>query len=87
MRMNPKLKLLSLGVLLGLAVAAAPTTAPSTQESDPKKPINKMCAVMPQDEVDPKVTYLYEGKLIGFCCKDCIPEFKKNPEKYMKNLK
>jgi YHS domain-containing protein len=75
-------KALVLLTLLGGVLLAAD---PSTQES--KKPVNKMCAVMPQDAVDPKITYEYKGKLIGFCCQDCIPEFKKDPEKYMKDLK
>ena len=57
------------------------TTAPTSQ------PLNKMCAVMHEDAVDPKVTYVYKDKTIGFCCKDCIAEFKKDPEKYMKELK
>ncbi|CAN5573560.1 hypothetical protein BH09PLA1_BH09PLA1_02990 [soil metagenome] len=59
----------------------SPTTAPSTQ------PANKMCAVNHDDPVDPKVTVLYKGQLIGFCCKDCIKDFEKNPEKYVKNMK
>src|SRR5688572_10856585 len=40
-----------------------------------------------REKIDPKVTYVYEGKTLGFCCDDCIPEFKKDPEKYMKELK
>ncbi len=73
-------------LVVALAGGAALFAAdPSTQES--KKPINKKCAVMQQDDVDPAVTYEYNGKVIGFCCKDCIPDFKKDPEKYMKNLK
>jgi YHS domain-containing protein len=58
-----------------------PTTAPSTQ------PVNKFCAVEREEEANAKVTYVYKGKTIAFCCKDCIPEFKKDPEKYMKDLK
>ena len=67
--------------------AAMPTTAPATQASAAEKPINKYCAVDRDNEVDPTVTYLYQGKVIGFCCEDCIPKFKKDPEKYMKDLK
>jgi len=63
--------------------AAAP--APVTQAS--AKPINTHCAVDTGDEVDPKVTYVYQGKTIGFCCEKCIEEFKKDPDKYMKTLK
>lgn len=62
--------------------AAMPTTASATLT-----PINKYCAVNRDEEVDPTVTYVYKGKVIGFCCSDCIPTFKKDPEKYMKDLK
>ncbi len=72
--------------------SVAPTTqptdaVPATQASASAKPINKFCAVDRDQEVDPTVTYLYQGKVIGFCCDDCIPKFKKDPEKYMKDLK
>ncbi|HEY7089174.1 MAG TPA: YHS domain-containing protein [Tepidisphaeraceae bacterium] len=85
-----KKTLLALALLMfaggGLFVAArAADTPPSTQES--KAPINKFCAVNTKDEVDPAVTVEYNGKIVGFCCKDCIPTFKKDPEKYMKDLK
>ena len=72
---------------LAANVASAPTTRPTTQESASDKPINKYCAVNRDDEIDPKVTTVYKGKTIGFCCEDCIPKFKKDPEKYMKDLK
>ncbi|MFH1312354.1 MAG: YHS domain-containing protein [Candidatus Eisenbacteria bacterium] len=32
------------------------------------------------------VTYVYEGQEILFCCAGCVPQFEKNPEKYMKKL-
>ena len=57
------------------------TPPPSTQ------PVNKMCAVERDHEIDPKVTVEYKGKTIGFCCEDCPAEFKKDPEKYVKDLK
>ena len=64
----------------------APTTAPTTQASD--KPINKFCPIQGEGhDIDPEVTVVYNGKTIGFCCSDCIAEFQKDPEKYMKNLK
>jgi YHS domain-containing protein len=56
--------------------------APSTQ------PVNKFCAVQQENNIDAKgATYVYKGKTIGFCCPDCVDEFKKDPEKYMKTLK
>lgn len=66
--------------------AACPTTAPTTQEA--AKPINKFCAIQGEgNPIDPEVTVVYKGQTIGFCCSDCIAEFQKDPEKYMKNLK
>ena len=62
-----------------------PTTKPSTTQ--PSKPVNKWCAVEGKDhDVDPKVTVVYKGKTIGFCCKDCVEEFEKDPEKYVKKM-
>ncbi len=62
-----------------------PATKPSTQ---PAKAINEFCAVDKDNPVDPTVpTVTYDGKVIGFCCEDCIPKFKKDPKAYMKDLK
>ena len=46
---------------------------------------NKLCPIS-GDKIDKKteVTYEYNGKIYSFCCSDCINEFKKNPEKYIK---
>jgi YHS domain-containing protein len=74
--------LLAVSLGAGALWAADP---PSTQQA--KKPVNKMCAVTPSHEVDPKVTTEHDGKVVGFCCADCIPTFKKDPAKYMKDLK
>ncbi|MBK1882778.1 hypothetical protein JIN85_10150 [Luteolibacter pohnpeiensis] len=30
---------------------------------------------------------VYKGQLIKFCCKHCLPDFKKDPEKFMAKLK
>ena len=73
---------------VGCSTNKAPVSAvvgPATQAS--AKPINTHCAVDKGDEIDPKVTYLYNGQTIGFCCEKCVEEFKKDPEKYMKDLK
>ena len=60
---------------------AAPTTNPSTPAVDPK-PVNSKCMVTGED-IDSKVTTVYDGKTYAFCCEDCIKAFKKNPEKYI----
>ena len=32
------------------------------------------------------VVIVHEGREIKFCCDSCVPEFKKNPEKYLGKL-
>ena len=86
------MRMLFLAVLLSSALGAVvlaakdqPTTNPTTQKAD--APVNKFCAVERDNAVDPKVTVNYGGKVVGFCCKDCIEAFQKNPKKYMEKLK
>jgi len=50
-----------------------------------KEPNQKMCPVV-GGMVNKNIYTDYQGKRIYFCCPPCIPEFKKNPEKYMKKL-
>jgi YHS domain-containing protein len=77
--------LVTLSVLGGYRPAAAdPTTMPTTA---PMAAVNKFCPVT-KEAVDPKVpTVQYKGMTIGFCCEDCVKEFKADPEKYAANLK
>ncbi len=76
------------GALLAAhAIAAdAPTTVPSTQPTAPVA-FNQFCPVDTDKPVDPKVTYEYNGKIYGFCCEDCVKDFKKDPEKYADKAK
>jgi len=64
-----------------------PTTRPSTTKPVAGKPINKFCAVESDNKIDPKVTFVYQGKTIGFCCRDCLEDFQKDPDRYMRGLK
>ena len=67
-------------------VQAADPVTPAAPATQPASPINKKCPVTGED-VDSKITWEYQGRVIGFCCMDCVEPFKKNPEKYMKDLK
>jgi YHS domain-containing protein len=51
------------------------------------QPVNKFCAVHTDDAVDPTVTTVYEGKVIGFCCEDCQKKFDLDPKAYAAKLK
>lgn len=54
----------------------------STDVSQFANPVAGKCPVMGKD-VNPSVTYTYEGKTYAFCCKMCVPKFKKDPDKYL----
>ena len=93
--------ILSLALLAGVAAyvsaedtpASQPTSEPSSAPASqaaasPNGAVNQFCAVQSENKIDPQgKTYVYNGKTIGFCCPDCIDDFKKNPEKYMATLK
>lgn len=95
-------KLLTLLLLAGIFAVATAQTTTSTTKAIPAKTVTKTeakatekavkientkCPVMGND-VNPKVqTVEYKGKNYGFCCGMCPEPFKKDPEKYLKNLK
>jgi YHS domain-containing protein len=43
------------------------------------------CPIM-GGEINKEVYTDYEGKRVYFCCPGCLPEFKKDPAKYIKKL-
>jgi YHS domain-containing protein len=38
------------------------------------------------DEMDERVSTVYDGQVFEFCCKPCLKKFNKNPGKYVKLL-
>ena len=59
----------------------------ATTKPAPAVPVNKKCPVTGED-VNPKgKTVTYKGKVVGFCCDDCIDLFNKNPDKYADKIK
>ena len=52
---------------------------------DAKEPNQAKCPVL-SSPVNKKIYTDYQGKRIYFCCPPCIQEFKKNPDKYMKQF-
>lgn len=74
-------------LLLIASLVAAPSTQPAAAPTTKPVAVNKICPVG-KEPVDPDAkTYEYNGKVIGFCCNGCLADFKKDPEKYMKDLK
>src|SRR6476661_8722710 len=76
---------LALGVSTSFAADPGKSGGPAKKDEAKNKPINAKCPVQGED-IDPDVTTTYKGKTVAFCCKDCIKEFNKDPEKYMKQI-
>ena len=77
---------LAFGVSGSLAADPGKSEAPAKKEDAKNKPINAKCPLMDGEDIDPKVTTAYKGKTVAFCCESCIDDFKKDPEKYMKQI-
>ncbi len=86
-RCEPALYATAAALLLGVGRPARPSTAadapPATQ---PAAAVNAKCPVS-GDDVDPKVTTVYQGKTYAFCCADCVKSFEKDPAKYAAKAK
>lgn len=48
---------------------------------------NRVCPVSGENIPEGKeVQYEYNGKVYNFCCKMCLKDFNKDPEKYVKKI-
>jgi YHS domain-containing protein len=96
--MKPTL-LLSL-LAFGLASCANPTPAATTETAASSAKVAKKTAAKPKpyplktclvtgddlDDMDDRVSTVYDGQTFQFCCKPCLKKFNKNPGKYVKAL-
>lgn len=62
--------------------------AVSEKAPKPKPYPLKTCLVTGDglDDMDERVSTVYEGQTFEFCCKPCLKKFNKNPGKYVKAL-
>ena len=68
-----------LGVTFGLLTFG--WIMPGTGHADPQT----KCPVM-SGQVNEKFFVDYQGKRIYFCCKGCVNEFNRDPQKYLKKM-
>ena len=78
--------------IVGLIGLSAPLTYGDTavvgSATDTKVVGNETCPVTGEKiDKQSEVTYEYKGRVYSFCCLACVPEFKKNPEKYIEKMK
>lgn len=74
-------------MLKSMVVAAAfacALFAPAAYENDEVKPelTGVKCMLMPKKEVKETFSVDYAGAKVYFCCKGCVGNFKKDPEKH-----
>jgi YHS domain-containing protein len=77
--------ILGVGAVDAVKLLAA-DPAPSTQPVAAGKAVNTKCLVTGED-IDPKITTVYNGVTYGFCCPDCVKAFNKDPQKYLSAAK
>lgn len=70
-------------------VRAADTNTPSSSATAEVKPYPLKTCIVSGDkigEMGKPVTLTYKGQEMKFCCKDCVKDFKKDPDKWIKKL-
>jgi YHS domain-containing protein len=68
---------LSLGLLFGGIVLAADNPGKGNPQT--------ICPIQ-GGKIDKSIYTDYQGKRIYFCCSGCIDDFKKDPDKYLKQM-
>lgn len=68
--------------------AAVPAPAAKKEKPKPKPYPLETCLVTGDDldEMDERVSTVYDGQVFEFCCKPCLKKFRENPDKYVKLL-
>ncbi len=70
-------------LLFTLALACTLSFATGSPPGDSKQ---TRCPVM-AGKIDKTIYADYQGKRVYFCCSSCLDEFKKDPDKYMKEMR
>jgi YHS domain-containing protein len=67
---------------------AVPVAKEAARKAAPKPYPLEICLVTGDDldEMDERVSTVYDGQIFEFCCKPCLNKFHRNPGKYVKAL-
>ncbi len=79
----------TLALLAGTNNLTGQTNAPAESAKTPLKPYPlKYCLVSGEKigEMGKPASLIYKGQEIKFCCPDCVKDFKKDPDKFLKKL-
>lgn len=83
--MKNKLITVILALVLAFSVAGAGWAAPPPMTDIPAGKSQVACPVQ-GGKINKEIYADYKGQRIYFCCPECIPIFKKNPEAYLKKM-
>jgi YHS domain-containing protein len=86
--MRSKAKMAVLGMAL-ISLLAGATTAAAAEKTAKLKPYTlDKCVVSDEKlgEMGKPFVHEYKGREIKFCCKSCLKDFNKNPDKYVKKI-
>ena len=70
-------------------LGAAPLTSSAADTKEKLKPYTLETCVVSGDklgEMGKPFVYEYKGREIKFCCKNCLKDFNKKPDKYVKKI-
>ncbi len=76
-----------LAVVLAFAIAGAGLAAPPPSMDRPQVGKTQVACPVQHGKINKNLYVDYQGQRIYFCCPECIPIFKKNPEAYLERMK
>ncbi len=80
------LAVVTLFLVASLSSVSAQHSSSEAPSGEEFQPINQTCPVTPEESVDPRFTTVYQGQLVGFCCRRCLTKFNASPGAYLANL-
>ena len=76
-----------LALVLAFSVAGAGWAAPPPLMDQPLSGKSQIACPVQGGKINKELYTDYQGQRIYFCCAECIPIFKKNPEAYLKKMR
>jgi YHS domain-containing protein len=76
-----------MSIALALSLAGTGWTAPPPLIDKPQAGKAQIACPVQGGKINQDLYADYQGQRVYFCCAECIPIFKKNPEAYLKKLR
>ena len=79
-----KVTITILALVMAFSLSAAGWAAPPPMIDAPLAGKTQVACPVQHGKINQDLYVDYKGQRIYFCCKECIPIFKKDPEKFLK---